>query len=254
MYTVNDKSISEIQIPIVDITTLRLGSGSKKVGDLLHKASQEFGFIYIIGHGIPCELIEETRQVFLEFFKRPDHEKSIITVSKYHRGWLGPNSAVMNEDALPDLKESFIWGYEFESEGITIDHPLRGINRWPPFLPKMPTYAMDYFAKVQEVAHHLMRGFALGLDLEEHFFLRSTSKPLSRASSVYYPTQIKKVDEERFGVGPHTDFGVLTVLCQDEVGGLQVQNLNGEWIAAPPVEGSLVVNVGDLLSLSLIHI
>ena len=248
MYTVNDKSISEIQIPIVDITALRLGSGSKKVGDLLHKASQEFGFIYIIGHGIPFELIEKTRQVFLEFFQRPDHEKSIITVSKNHRGWLGPNSAVMDEDALPDLKESFVWGCEFESEEIPNDHPLRGINYWPPFLPEMRTYAMDYFAKAQEVAHHLMRGFALGLNLEEHFFLRCTSKPLSRASSVYYPTQIKEVDEERFGVGPHTDFGVLTVLCQDGVGGLQVKNLKGEWIAAPPIEGSLIVNVGDLLS------
>ena len=66
MYTANDKSISEAQIPIVDITALRLGLGSKKVGDLLHKASQEFGFIYIIGHGIPIELIEKTRRVSLK--------------------------------------------------------------------------------------------------------------------------------------------------------------------------------------------
>ena len=248
MFTVNDKSGSGLQIPIVDITALRLGSDPKKVGDLLHQASQEFGFIYIIGHGIPFELIEKTRQIFLEFFRSPEHEKSIVTVSKNHRGWLGPNSAVMYENALPDLKESFVWGCEFEPDQIPTDHPLRGINYWPPFLPEMRTYAMDYFAKAQEVAHHLMRGFALGLNLEEHFFVRSASKPLTRASSVYYPAQIKELDKERFGVGPHTDFGVLTVLCQDDVGGLEIQNLRGDWIAAPPVEGSLIVNVGDLLA------
>ena len=86
MYTANDKSISELQIPIVDITALRLESDSKKVADLLHKASQEFGFIYIIGHGIPIELIEKSRRVSLDFFQSPDQEKSIITVSKNHRG------------------------------------------------------------------------------------------------------------------------------------------------------------------------
>ena len=54
--------------------------------------------------------------------------------------------------------------------------------------------------------------------------------------------------DDQFGVGPHTDFGVLTVLCQDAVGGLQVEDLNGDWVHAPPIEGTLIVNVGDLLS------
>ena len=107
---------------------------------------------------------------------------------------------------------------------------------------------MDYFARVHEVAHHLMRGFAFGLGLDENFFLRTAGAPLSRASYVYYPQQPADMGEDQFGVGPHTDFGVLTVLCQDSVGGLQVEDIEGNWIQAPPIEGSLVVNVGDLLS------
>jgi isopenicillin N synthase-like dioxygenase len=112
----------------------------------------------------------------------------------------------------------------------------------------MAAVSMKYFARAHDVAHHLMRGFALGLGLDPGFFLRTSSAPLSRASYVYYPAQPASMGADQFGVGPHTDFGVLTVLCQDQTGGLQVQDINGEWLQAPPVEGTLIVNVADLLS------
>ena len=243
-----DKSKPALDIPIIDISSLRDSSDSRSIGKLLHAASRNVGFIYVIGHGIPHHLIKSARQITLDFFRHPAREKAIVSISERHRGWLGPNNAVMEDNALPDLKESFIWGHEDLPGLCSEDHPLRGSNRWPPFLPEMRTYAMDYFSQANDVASHLMRGFALGLDLAEDFFLRSTSRPLSRASSVYYPSQSEEFCENRFGVGPHTDFGVLTVLCQDDVGGLQVQKLDGEWIHAPPIEGSLIVNVGDLLS------
>ena len=107
---------------------------------------------------------------------------------------------------------------------------------------------MAYFQHAHQVAHHLMRGFALGLNLKEDFFLKTASRPLSRASFVYYPAQPADLGSSQFGVGPHTDFGVLTVLCQDSVGGLQVEDVNGDWLQAPPIKGTLIVNVADLLS------
>ena len=93
-----------------------------------------------------------------------------------------------------------------------------------------------------------MRGFALGLNLEENFFLKTSDRPLSRASFVYYPQQPESMGDQQFGVGPHTDFGVLTVLAQDNVGGLQVQDVKGQWIEAPPIADTLIVNVADLLA------
>lgn len=107
---------------------------------------------------------------------------------------------------------------------------------------------MGYFDAAHTVAHHLMRGFALGLALDQDFFLQSVAKPMSRAAFVYYPPQDEGHGEAQFGVAPHTDFGVLTVLAQDEVGGLQVQDVHGQWLAAKPIPGTLIVNVGDLLS------
>lgn len=83
---------------------------------------------------------------------------------------------------------------------------------------------------------------------EQNFFLCTCTRPLSRASFVYDPPQTTEDNQQRFGVAPHTDFGVLTVLCQHSTGGLQVQDLSGDWLHAPLIEGSLVVKVGGLMS------
>ncbi|MBT4017933.1 MAG: isopenicillin N synthase family oxygenase, partial [Alphaproteobacteria bacterium] len=206
-------------IPVIDITPLRDGTDPIGVARALHAASQDLGFIYIQGHGIPLDTIDAARNSAMDFFRAPEADKASIAVSTKHRGWLGQNGAKMQDDAKPDLKESFIWGCQDNDGKAPDDHHLRGDNKWPAFAPDMQTLAMNYFDGVHEVAHHLMRGFALGLDLEEDFFLRTASQPLSRASYVYYPQQPEDMGDEQFGVGPHTDFGVLTVLCQDSVGG-----------------------------------
>ena len=235
-------------IPIIDLAPLIDGSGAAETARRLHQASRDVGFIYVRNHGIPESLIEETRETALAFFRSGAENKADVAVTKKHRGFLGRGGAKMGDDQKADLKESFIWGYEDAAGNIPDDHPIRGANVWPADPPRMRDVAMAYFAAAHDVAHHLMRGFALGLDLEEDFFLRSIDRPISRASFVYYPPQPADLGEDQFGVGPHTDFGVLTVLCQDSVGGLQVQTLDGDWVAAPPIPGTLVVNVGDLLA------
>lgn len=239
-----DRSI----IPVIDIAPLRDGSGTRRIAKALHRASQEIGFIYIQGHGISEALISSARKAALRFFHQPNEIKERVAVSEKHRGFLGQGSARMQTGAKADFKESFIFGYEDADGRTPEDHPLRGANRWPDSMPGFRQGAMAYFQAAHEVAHHLMRGFALGLDLPEDFFLRSRGTPMSRASFVYYPPQDEELGPDQFGVGPHTDFGVLTVLCQDDVGGLQVQDLAGDWVTAHPIPGSLVVNVGDLLA------
>jgi len=242
------KDVDVDTIPVIDISALVDSSDPLPVARALHAASQGLGFIYVKGHGIPDATIESARSAALDFFRSPYDDKQSVCVSAEHRGWIGMGGAKMQDDAAADLKESFIWGWQDENGKTPEDHPLRGPNQWPAFMPTMQHDAMAYFRQAHAVAHHLMRGFALGLGLPKDFFLRTTDRPLSRASFVYYPPQTQEMGSDRFGVGPHTDFGVLTVLCQDSVGGLQVQDVNGEWVNAPPIEGSLIVNVADLLS------
>ncbi len=242
------KTLDANVIPVIDITALRDGSNPQVVAQQLHAASRGLGFIYIKGHGITDQSIHSARDAAYRFFRSPDQQKSSVTISPKHRGWLSQGQSKMKDNVPADLKESYVWGYQDASGFTEEDHSLRGKNQWPDFVPEMQACAVDYFRQAHEVAFQLMRGFAIGLNLPEDFFLQHVQRPLSRASFVYYPAQPADSGDNQFGVAPHTDFGVLTVLCQDNTGGLQVQDIHGDWIHAPPIEDTLIVNVGDLLS------
>lgn len=242
------KELDQSLIPIVDIGPLRDGSDPHGVAAELHRASVEVGFIYVANHGVPESALTDARETALAFFRQEERDKAAVRVSQKHRGWLAAGGAKMQDDARPDLKESFIWGFQDDEGRTPDDHSLRGANRWPAAPPAFESAAMGWFEAAHDVARDLMRAFAIGLNKPEDFFLQDAEAPMSRASFVYYPPQPEELGAGQFGVGPHTDFGVLTVLAQDHVGGLQVQDAGGEWVAAPPVPGALVVNVGDLLA------
>jgi len=109
--------------------------------------------------------------------------------------------------------------------------------------------ALDrYYAAVSAAGAKLLRAVALALELPENFFVARYAKPLSRGSVIYYPPQPPQLGAEQFGVSAHSDYGCLTILSQDSTGGLQVRNRAGEWIAAPPVADTFVINIGDLLA------
>ncbi len=126
-------------------------------------------------------------------------------------------------------------------------NPLLGPNVWPPAMPSLKTGVYPFFDAASACAEDLLRGFALGAGLDAEHFIRDRDRPVSRGSLQYYPPQPANAEQDQFGVAPHTDFGVLTVLCQDDIGGLELQLLSGEWVAVPPIPGTFVCNIGDLL-------
>lgn len=240
--------LDALQLPVVDIGALRDGSDPQSVADALHRANRDLGFIYVTNHGIDLSLLEDARSAAMEFFRQPAQRKLDLGISDKHRGFLKMGASRMQDDVLPDLKESFIWGIEDEDGHTPEDHSLRGENRWPAGMPGMRLAAHRWFLEADRLARVLLQGFALGLGLERGFFLKSCQLPMSRGAFVYYPPQPPAIGADQFGVAPHTDFGMLTLLCQDDVGGLQVQGATGQWVQAPPIAGSLVINVGDLLA------
>ena len=231
------------RIPVIDVAALVAGKDCIETAQALRAASQNPGFIYVRQHGISAAVIENARRSAAEFFRQAPASKATIAVSPHHRGWLESGAARMADDVPPDLKESFIWGSNRQARGR--DHTLRGPNQWPT-IPGFREHAIQWFDAASELARRLLQAFAIALDLDREFFLRQAEAPLSRASFVHYPAAPAK-SPTRFGVGPHTDFGVLTILCQDDVGGLQIADVDGTWVDAPPIEGTLIVNVGDLL-------
>lgn len=237
-------------IPVIDIGRLRDGSDPHRVAQALHRASHDIGFLYVTNHGIAPALLDEARTRALAFFRQPLALKQAVAISPRHRGFLAQGQARMHDGALPDLKESLVWGCEDADGNTPEDHALRGANRWPAAMPLLRRSALAFSGQADQVARHLLRGFAIGLDLDPGFFLTRSEHPMSRAAFVYYPPEpvATRAGDAAWGVAPHTDFGVLTVLCQDDVGGLEVQDAQGRWVAAPPIPDTLVVNVGDLLA------
>ena len=242
------------EVPVIDIAPLRDGTDPAGVGAELARAATEVGFLYIRNHGVDAALVERARQAGLDFFRLPDEAKREAGTNQFHHGYLKPGSTKMYDDARLDLKESFNWGIELEGGSDRMNdpeappaNPLIGPNEWPPAMPDLKASVYPYFEAASACAEDLLRGFALGAGLDAEHFIRFRDRPVSRGSLQYYPPQPEGAGEDQFGVAPHTDFGVVTVLCQDEIGGLEIQQRTGEWAAMPPIPGTLVVNIGDLL-------
>ena len=243
------RRITREEVPVIDIGRLRDGTDPAAVAKRLGWAATEIGFIYIRNHGVSSDVVERARTAALEFFSLSLEEKLKVSTNAYHHGYLRPGLTKMDDDARVDLKESFNWGLELSDAELAEvgENPLLGPNRWPDALPELKQAVYPYFEVAQDCALDILRGFAIALGLAPHTFVEHSDRPISRGSLQYYPPPPVDVGEEQFGVAPHSDFGVLTVLCQDAVGGLEIQDLDGQWLAVPPIDGTLVINVGDLL-------
>jgi isopenicillin N synthase-like dioxygenase len=146
----------------------------------------------------------------------------------------------------PDQKEGLYFGAELAADHplVRAGTPMHGPNLFPAGLPGFREAVMDYMSALTRLGHRLMAGLALSLGLEESYFAdRCTGEPLILFRIFNYPPPR---DPTLWGVGEHTDYGLLTILLQDEAGGLEVRS-RSRWVPAPPVPGSFVCNIGDML-------
>ncbi|MBV8838470.1 MAG: isopenicillin N synthase family oxygenase, partial [Alphaproteobacteria bacterium] len=124
--------------------------------------------------------------------------------------------------------------------------PLHGPNRWPADAPWLRAAAETYFNEAQALGKRLLKVCAVSLEMPEDHFLQFCTKPMVQMRLFHYPPQEPMSDEKAFGVAPHTDYGMITLLLQDPIGGLELKKRDGEWVSAPWVPGTLVINIGDL--------
>ena len=245
------KLIGIDEIPVIDLSPLAGGRREEVawVGAAMREAAERIGFFYVRNHGIDAALISEVDALARRFFARPLDEKLLVKPIDRHRGFLQVGQARMYDKAKVDLKESYIWGVDFavDDPDYLAGNRMIGPNRWPAALPEMRPLLNTYLAAAHGCARTILRALAVSLGAPEDTFVRCFDKPISRASLIYYPPQDPQAGEEQFGVAPHTDYGVITLLHQDDVGGLQVATRKGEWVTAHPVPGTLVINSGDLL-------
>lgn len=238
-------------IPVIDVSGAISGNDIQGVAHAIHAAATDHGFFYICGHGIDPALMEQAFAVSKAFFDLPETDKNKVSVDTHQRGWMAQGMSRLQGSKTHDLKEVFFWGTETTADDpdVIAGKPLCAVNQWPEDFPRLHADLTPYYDAVCHASRQIMAAVAVSLDQPADFFDAAYAKPLARGQLVYYPASTEADEaEERFGVAPHTDFGVLTVLLQDNSGGLQVRAKSGDWIEAPPITGTLVCNIGDLLA------
>lgn len=214
----------------------------------IREACIRHGFFYIKNHGVSVELQEQLESVSKAFFALPEQEKMTISMDKGGSAWRG-FFPLRDEftSGKPDMKEGIYFGTELDSNHPKVQSkvPLHGANLFPTSPVEMRQVVLDYMDEVSKVGMAVLRGIAISLGLKADYFEPIIlGEPLILFRIFHYPAQPETSSD--WGVGEHTDYGLLTILKQDLNGGLQVKSCE-KWIDAPPIPNTFVCNIGDML-------
>jgi isopenicillin N synthase-like dioxygenase len=235
-------------LPVIDVSGLRSGGPADVVARQIETACRRTGFFYVAGHGVPSALRRRLDAASRAFFALPEPAKMEIAMARGGRAWRGffPVGAELTS-GRPDLKEGIYFGAELPADDprVLAGLPLHGPNLFPRQVPELRETVLAYLDALAELAQAVLRGVALSLDLPADYFAAGyTANPTVLFRIFHYPPSPPETDD--WGVGAHSDYGLLTLLAQDDSGGLQVATPGG-WIDAPPIPDAFVCNIGDML-------
>eukprot|EP01040_Poterioochromonas_malhamensis_P000877 gene877-930_t len=251
-----EETVRESVIPVIDIGALKSArenefcEDAKHVADQINYASQNVGFFYISNHGVSEDFIDSLIDTSKAFFHLPTETKYRIAMTsggKAWRGYFGVGDEVTS--GIPDQKEGIYFGTELSNND---PRPMHGANLWPEgeLGQAMQEQVLTYMNEMKQLGRLLMKSISCSLGITEDYFLKQFDSPTELFRIFHYPPHNPdKFSSQSMGVGEHTDYGYLTILKQDPSGGLQVRSLRNasEWIEAPPIAGTFVVNLGDAL-------
>ena len=242
-------------IPVLDLAPLLRGDkGAESVlGAALRDAFENVGFYFVINHGIPQSLIDATFDAARRFHAMPLEKKLALRMNKDNVGYMPfkgstTRHSTLNANNQPNLVEAY-----FAKRDLAPDHPdqqaglpFRGPNQWPDDLPGFKDTVLAYHAAMENLGLRLLPLYALALDLPADYFGPAFKAPMFTLRMSHYPRQ-DVVHDNEFGLAPHTDTSFMTMLAQNDVPGLSIRLPNGNWLDAPEMPGSILVNGGDLL-------
>lgn len=247
--------VSRATLPIIDVGALRSPDivARRAVAAALKEACSCHGFFYMSSHGVPEPLVAAVFGEAERFFALPAAQKMEVDKAKSsaNRGYEPLSGQTLEPGAPPDLKEGFYIGPEIAADDprVLAGRFNQGPNQWPAGLPGFRRTMESYFSEMLALGTRLMGGLALSLDLPEDHFAAFCREPIATLRLLHYPPQPANAAPGQKGAGAHTDFGGLTLLRQDDAGGLQVWDPASEgWIHADPVPGTYVVNLGDMIA------
>ncbi|HLI12660.1 MAG TPA: 2-oxoglutarate and iron-dependent oxygenase domain-containing protein [Alphaproteobacteria bacterium] len=241
------------EIPVIRFAPFLAGAPEEKrrVAREIRAACEGTGFFYLAEHGVPQAEIDAVFAAARRFFALPLDErmKVRLTIDR-NRGYQPLGSRMYGDKAdAPDLNESFKYQHELppDDPDILAGDRIHAPNKWPDGLPGWRETLLGYYARMEALTQALLRAFALALDLDEGYFLAFYRKPLTQINLLHYPPHPPVTSGRQFGLRPHSDTTAFTILAPGEVAGLQIEHRGG-WIEAPPIPGTFVINIGDMMA------
>lgn len=239
------RSVSIEDVPILDMSPLMSSGDIESLAKALRSACEGMAFFYVKHHGVSQATIDAAIAASKRFFEQPLEARLKVVKDRFHRGYL-PVGTTHFPGRGPDLKDSYDIGVDLplDHPDVVAGLPLHEPNQWPD-LPQFREPLETYFAAVHDFGLNLLKLFARSLDLAPDFFVQHYTKPTILMRLMHYPPQEQATEADSIGATAHTDFGLVTVLYQDPLGGLELQKPDGEWVAVPPVPGTFVVTWGS---------
>ncbi|TQS41521.1 isopenicillin N synthase family dioxygenase [Cryptosporangium phraense] len=235
------------------ITSIDLRDDPATVAEQIDATLQQSGFMLVTGHGVPAELRAEVRKASRGFFALDPAVKNRYAATVGGRGWLPTgveaNGYAEGTETPPDLKETFAIGADTPVGDPVVDDAWFLPNVWPSEVPALRRTLLQYETAMRTLADRLLRACADALGLETDFFV--PTHPTWTLNLNWYPSLgvVGEPEEGQYRIGPHTDFGTLTLLDREYgSGGLQVFTADGVWVDAPYDPDAFTINVGDLLA------
>lgn len=235
-------------LPAVDLSL-----PEEEAARVMRRACIDFGFLYVVNHGVPEELVAHQFEQQRKFFSLPLEQKMRILADVNNRGYtpLGDETLDPTDSKAPDTHEGLYFGREVAPDSEEARLPLHGPNQWPPEeelgLPGYRAAVLAYFDALHGLGMRLLRVLALALGLPADHFGPCFSRPMLALRPLHYPATRSRPEEGLFAAGAHTDYGMLTLLSTDDVPGLQLFSKERRWVDVPPLPGAFIVNLGDML-------
>jgi isopenicillin N synthase-like dioxygenase len=235
-------------LPVIDFDD----ASDEALARQLDQAFSEIGFCYFKGIGVARAVVDGVFEASRRFHAQPRAAKNALAMNKFHRGYMAPKTSIIQTSSVarvtkPNDSESFMLMHEVPESDPRFGRPLDGPNLWPD-LPGFREAVEAYEKAMHAFCLRLLSPLAIALGLPRDWFAPHFQKPTTFLRLLHYPPHAQDAADDAFGSAPHTDYGFITLLTQDRQGGLEVRRKDGTWLAAPPLDGTWVVNVADMLA------
>ncbi|RZS81557.1 isopenicillin N synthase-like dioxygenase [Pigmentiphaga kullae] len=246
------------EVPVIDMSPERFATpeSRKRLADELAEACATVGFLYLKNHPIPQAQIDGVFEAVKAFFALPQEAKDAVSMAKnrHFQGYLpmltkGTGNAERGGTITANKQEAFQFRRPLAADDpdLLTGERLAGTIPWPRELPALKEVLLAYHARMCRFGESMIELFELGLDLPRDAIRQHFRKDMNALRIIHYPPQ--QVDESgaNLGTRAHTDTDAFTFVYQDATGGLEIRNRDGEWIGVPPIPGTYVLNIGEVM-------